>query len=84
MATNEENSRNLTGPHFVHLGRVISCASIESIALEHLNINIERTKQLRESRREDPQGFVRDVIQDWACRHPVNQVQVRITVGHLL
>ena len=50
--------------------------------------NNNAMKQLKESRKEDPQGFVRDVIKEWACRNPDNQVQVRIariiTVSPLL
>ena len=77
MATNDDDRGNLTGYQYVRLGQIISCSSMESIALGYLNINIERIKQLKESRREDPQGFVRDVIEEWACRHPSDQVQVR-------
>ena len=80
MATNNDEQGNLTGYQYVRLGQVISGSNMESIALGYMNINIERIKQLKGSRREDPQGFVRDVIHEWACRHPVNQVQVKITV----
>ena len=83
MATNDKNGDNLTGPQYMRLGQVISCSSIESIALGYLNIKIDRIKQLKESRKEDPEGFVRDVITEWACRNPDNQVQVRIATYHL-
>ena len=62
MATNEGNRGNLTGSQYVRLGQVISGSNIECIALGYLDINIERIKQLKESRRDDQQGFVRDVI----------------------
>ena len=78
MAANDDDRGNLTGFQYVRLSQVISCSSMESIALGYLNIRMERIKQLKESRREDPQGFVRDVIEEWACRHPDNQVQVSI------
>ena len=78
MASNVEISGNLTNCQYFRLGQSISCSSMESIALGYLNINIERIKQLKESRRDDSQGFVRDVIQEWACQNPDNQVQVRI------
>ena len=77
MAANDGDSGNLTGPQYVSLSEVISCSKMESIALRYLNIKIERIEQLKESRKEDPQGFVRAVIYEWACRHPENQIQVR-------
>ena len=76
MAANDDDRGNLTGFQYVRLSQVISCSI--SLALGYLNIRMERIKQLKESRREDPQGFVRDVIKEWACRHPDNQVQVSI------
>ena len=78
MATNEEIYGNLTGYQYVRLGQVISCANMESIALGYLNINRDKIKQLRESRREDAEGFVRDVIEEWGRRNPCDQVHVRI------
>ena len=78
MATNEGIYGNLTGYQYVRLGQVISCASMESIALGYLNINRDKIKQLKESRREDAEGFVRDVIEEWARRNPCDQIQVRI------
>ena len=84
MATNYGDGDNLTGPLYVRLGQVISCSNIETIALGYLDIKIEKIKQLKESRREDSQGFVRDVIHEWACRNPSDQIQVRITVHHSL
>ena len=77
MATNDNDQGNLTGYQYVRLGQVISCSSMESIALGYLDIDIERIKQLKESRREDPQEFVRNVVQEWTYRHPSDQVQVR-------
>ena len=71
MATNEEIYGNLTGYQYVRLGQVISCSNMESIALGYLNINRDKIKQLRE-------GFVRDVIEEWARRNPSHQIQVRI------
>ena len=84
MAANDENSGNLTGSQYVRLSETISCSKTESIALGYLDINIEKIKQLKESRRDDSQGFVRDVIHEWACRNPSDQTQVRITVHHSL
>ena len=72
MASNVRG--NLTNYQYVRLGQSISCFSMESIALGYLNIDEEKIKQLKESRRDDTQGFVRDVIKEWACRHPDNQV----------
>ena len=78
MATNEETYGNLTGYQCVRLGQVISCSNMESIALGYLNINRDKIKQIKESRREDVEGFVRDVIEEWGRRNPGNQIQVRI------
>ena len=78
MASNSEDCGKLTGRHYILLGQSISCTNTEVIALGYMDIDIERIKQLKESRRDDPRGFVRDVINEWACRHPDNQVQVRI------
>ena len=84
MATNYGDGDNLTGPQYMRLGQVISCSSIETIALGYFDIKIDRIKQLKDSRKDDPQGFVRDVINEWACRHPDNQVQVRTVTNHFL
>ena len=84
MATNDRDSGNITGPQYVRLSQVISSSNMESIALGYFDINIDRIKQLKEARREDSQGFVRDVIQEWACRHPGNQIQVRKAVHQFL
>ena len=78
MANNVEFSGNLTNYQYVSLGQVISCTSMESIALGYLNIDEEKIKNLKAARRDDMEGFVRDLIKDWACRYPGNQVQVRI------
>ena len=77
MATNTETSRNLTGHQYFCLGRAISCSKMESIALGYLGVETERIKNLKEARRDDMEGFVRDIIQDWAYRNPDDQVQVR-------
>ena len=62
----------------MRLGQVISGSSIESIALGYLNIGEEKIKNLRAARRDDTEGFVRDVIKEWACRNPDDQIQVRM------
>ena len=68
MATNDDGQGNLTGYQYVRLGQVISCSSIESIALGYLNINREKIKQLKEARRQDAEGFVIDVIEERESR----------------
>ena len=80
MASNDnlEISGNLTDYQCVRLGQSISCSSMESIALGYLNINEEKIKNLKAARRDDTEGFVRDVIKEWACRNPGDQIQVRI------
>ena len=78
MASNYENQGNLTNYQYVCLGQVIDCTSMESIALGYKNIDDVNIKNLKAARRDDPQGFVRDVIKDWACRHQHDQVQVRV------
>ena len=78
MASNVEISGNLTKYQYVRLGQSISGNNMESIALGYLNIDQEKIKQIREVRLQNPEGFVRDVIKEWACRNPDNQVQVRI------
>ena len=78
MASNVEISGNLTNYQYVRLSQSISCSSMESIALGYLNIDEEKIKNLKAARRDDTEGFVRDVIKEWACRNPCNQVQVRI------
>ena len=77
MATRDENQSNLTSYQYVRLGQVISCTSMESIALGYMNIDKEKIKQRREVQLRNPEGFVRDIIEEWACRNPKNQVQVR-------
>ena len=77
MATNAETIGNLTGYQYVRLGQVISGSSMESIALGYLNITREKIKQLKEARRQDMEGFVIDVIEEWARRNVSDQVQVR-------
>ena len=84
MAANDKESGSLTGSQYVRLSEVISCSKMESIALRYLGIKIERIEQLKESRKDDPQGFVRAAIYEWASRHPENQVQVRKAVHHFL
>ena len=78
MASNSENHGNLSSYQYVRLGQVISCSKMESIALGYLNIEEGKIEQIRTSRREDMEGFVRDIIKEWACRNPNNQVQVRV------
>ena len=78
MATSDDDRGNLTGHQFVRLGQVLSVSNMESIALGYLNIDEEKIKQIREVRLQNPGGFVRDMIKEWACRNPSNQVQVRI------
>ena len=82
MATNAEIFGNLTGRQYARLGQVISYWNMESIALGYLNIDEEKIKNLKAARRDDTEGFVRDVIKEWACQNPDNQVQVRITDPH--
>ena len=80
MASNSEIQGNLTNYQYVRLGQVISCSKMESIALgyfEHRGREIER---IRKARREDTEGFVRDVIKVWANRNPHNQVRVGVHV----
>ena len=55
---------------------------MESIAIGYLNVDEEKIKNLKAARRDDMEGFVRDVIHEWACRYPVNQVQVRTLNYH--
>ena len=69
----------MTNAQLVHLAREISCQNMESIALGYLNIDEEKIKNLKAARRDDTEGFVRDVIKEWAYRNPSNQVQVRIS-----
>ena len=69
---------SLTGYHYISLSQVISCHSIECIAVGFMEMDMEKIKNLKSSRREDTEGFVRDVINDWACRNPDNQAQVII------
>ena len=82
MAANDENSENLTNYQCVRLSQVVSGSKMESIALGYLNFDEEKIKQLKESRRDDTEGFVRDVIKEWACRNPSDQVQVRIAINY--
>ena len=83
MASISDNKGNLTNHQCVRLGQVISCSNMESIALGYMNIDEEKIKHIREVRLHNPEGFVRDLIKDWACRNPDNQMQVRI-VYHIL
>ena len=70
---------------FLRLAQVISGSSMESIAIGYMNINQDKIKQIKESRRQDMEGFVRDIIEEWACRNPNDQVQVRtVHLFHLL
>ena len=77
MASNAEISGNLTDYHRVRLGQVIACSHMESIALGYLNIDEEKIRNLKAARRDDTEGFVRDLIKEWAYRNPDNQIQVR-------
>ena len=81
MACNSQSQGNLTNNQCVRLGRVISGSKMESIALAYMNVEGERIKQLKEARREDREGFVRDLIEDWACQpeNKGNQVQVKLS-----
>ena len=78
MASKDDENGNLTGYQYVRLGQVISGSNMESIAIGYININRDKIKQIRESRRQDTEGFVRDVIEEWTCRNPNYQVQVSI------
>ena len=73
-----ENQGNLTNYQYVRLAQVIACSSMESIALGYLDIEEGKIKNLKAARGDDKEGFVRDLIKDWACRHPSDQVQVTI------
>ena len=53
---------------------------MEVIALGFMDIDIEKLKNLKEARKDDKEGFVRDVIETWAYRHPGDQVQVRLLI----
>ena len=77
MATKDDDREILTGYQYVRLGQVISGSNMESIALGYLEINGEKIKQIKESRRENAEGFVREIIEEWALRNPSDQVQVR-------
>ena len=77
MASNAEISGNLTSYQYVRLGQVIACSHMESIALGYLDIDEEKIKNLKAARRDDTEGFVRDLIKEWAYRNPNNQIQVR-------
>ena len=79
MASNEDTRRNLTSYHYVRLGQVVPYSSIVSIALGYMNIDEGKIKNLKASRRDDKEGIVRDVIKEWANRHPQNQVKVRVS-----
>ena len=50
MATNDENSGNLTNYQCVRLSQVVSGSKMESIALGYLNCDKEKMKHLKESR----------------------------------
>ena len=76
MASNLEDQNNLTNYQCVRLSQVIPCSKMESIALGYLNIEEGKIEQIKKARREDTEGFVRDVIKVWANRNPHNQVQV--------
>ena len=64
MASNLEIQGNLTNYQYVHLGQVISCTKMESIALGYLNIEEGKIEQIRKARREDTEGLVREVIKE--------------------
>ena len=49
---------------------------MESIALGYLDIEEGKIKNLKAARGEDKEGFVRDLIKEWACRNSENQVQI--------
>ena len=53
---------------------------MEVIALGFMDIDMEKLKNLKEARKEDKEGFVRDIIETWACRNPGDQVQVRMLI----
>ena len=76
MASDSENRGNLTNYQYVRLGQVISSSNMESIALGFMNIDEQKIKKMKAARRDDREGFVRDVIKEWGYRHPDNQVQV--------
>ena len=80
MASNSEGCGKLTGRHYVLLGQSISCTNMEVVALGYMNIDIEKLKNLKEARTGDKEGFVRDIIETWACRNPGDQVQVRMLI----
>ena len=80
MASNVDISETLTNYQVVRLSQVISCNQMEAIALGYLNIDEEKIKNLKAARRDDTEGFVRDVIKEWACRNPDDQVQVRVVI----
>ena len=82
MASYSEGCGRLTGYQYSLLGQSISCTKIEVIAVGYMNIDTEKLKNLKEARKDDKEGFVRDVIETWAYQHPDDQVQVRI-VDHL-
>ena len=77
MASNEDIRENLTGYHIVRLGQVILPSSMESIAIGYMNIEIDKLKHLKAASTNNPEIFVRDLIQEWANRNPHNQIQVR-------
>ena len=72
----KSDSRQLTNYQVVRLSQVIFGSSMESIALGYMNIDEQKIENLKSARRDDTEGFVRDVIKVWACRNPINQVQV--------
>ena len=80
MASNVDISETLTNYQVVRLSQVISCTQMEAIALGYLNIDDEKIKNLKAARRDDTEGFVRDVIKEWAYRNPDDQVQVRVVI----
>ena len=79
MASNSQSQGNLTNSQYVRLGRAISGSKMESIALGYMNVDGEKIKQLKEARRDDTQGFVRDVIMEWACQPDNEKNQVRVS-----
>ena len=79
MASNSEIQGNLTNYKYVRLGQVISYTKMESIALGYLNIEEGKIEQIRKARREDTEGFVRELIKVWVNRNPHNQVRVGVS-----
>ena len=82
MASTSDNPGILTNYQYVRLGQSISCTNMESIALGYMGIDEEKINNLKAGRRDNKEGFVRDLIKEWACRHPDDQVQARIIINN--